>query len=273
MLRRNLKPGKYITRMRGRWVVALIAVIVLAAAGAGAAVGATGRTFEPDYRMSKQYVAVATYKILRDHAPQSIRACESDVKKEPDRFEDLGNAGAFTRGAINCLDKLGYLEGLPGGSQTPGPVTAYFGDWQDVSGSNIEFDWEEYSLEAAETDSEGSWMRLWCTYSPVSGEYLEDYSDIGLYFPQLEVLPDNAGQVNVDYRFEDGQVIREIWDAIVFDEGTMVYSANKNSFARRLSNAGNGALHFLVEDTYGTVSASFEIDGVASVLDSLRCHP
>ena len=80
---------------------------------------ASGPSFEPGYAMSKQYVAVTVYKILRDHAPDTIDGCERNVKDEPDRFNDLGAAGAFTRGSINCLDKLGYLDGLPGGSQNP----------------------------------------------------------------------------------------------------------------------------------------------------------
>ena len=74
--------------------------------------------------MSKQYVAVTAYKILRDEAPATVAGCASDVKAEPDRFVDLGGAGAFTRGAINCLDKLGYLDDLPGGSGGHTPASA-----------------------------------------------------------------------------------------------------------------------------------------------------
>ena len=80
----------------------------------GSSRGAT-RLFEPSYGMSKQFVAVTVYKVLREHAPGTLAGCASDVKTEADRFGDLGAAGAFTRGAVNCLDKLGYLDGLPGG--------------------------------------------------------------------------------------------------------------------------------------------------------------
>ena len=90
----------------------------------GGSEGTSGRLFEPGYAMSKQYVAVTAYKILRDQAPATVSGCASDVKTEPDRFADLGGAGAFTRGAINCLDKLGYLEGLPGGRDS---LEALFG--------------------------------------------------------------------------------------------------------------------------------------------------
>ena len=96
--------------------VALVAAVMVPVVPAGAA-DESLRVFEPDYRMSKQYVAVTAYKILRDHASETVAGCASDVKTEPDRFDDLGAAGAFTRGSINCLDKLGYLEGnLPGGA-------------------------------------------------------------------------------------------------------------------------------------------------------------
>ena len=78
------------------------------------------RLFEPGYAMSKQFVAVTTFKVLREHAPATLAGCASDVKSEPGRFDDLGGAGAFTRGAVNCLDKLGYLAGLPGGYSAPG---------------------------------------------------------------------------------------------------------------------------------------------------------
>ena len=99
------------------FAAAMVAAVVVPVGPAGAAEGSL-RSFEPDYRMSKQYVAVTAYKILRDHAPGTVAGCASDVKSEPDRFDDLGGAGAFTRGSINCLDKLGYLEGnLPGGSE------------------------------------------------------------------------------------------------------------------------------------------------------------
>ena len=95
--------------------MAAVAVISSVVAAAPAA-GLESRNFEPGYAMSKQYVAVTAYKVLRDHAPSTVAGCESDVKDEPDRFDDLSAAGAFTRGSINCLDKLGYLSGLPGGS-------------------------------------------------------------------------------------------------------------------------------------------------------------
>ena len=81
--------------------------------------GGSESSFEPGYAMSKQYVAVTVYKTLRDHAPATIDGCERNVKDEPDRFNDLHNTPAFTRGTINCLHKLGYLSGLPGGSQSP----------------------------------------------------------------------------------------------------------------------------------------------------------
>ena len=108
------------TRRSGVLCVAVAALMALAAlplAPAAAAEDSSGRLFEPGYAMSKQYVAVTAYKILRDQAPATVVGCASDVKTEPDRFADLAGAGAFTRGAINCLDKLGYLEGLPGGSE------------------------------------------------------------------------------------------------------------------------------------------------------------
>ena len=94
------------------------AVVLLAAGVLAVPAGAdsTERSFHPGYRMSKQYVAVTAYKVLRDHARSTLEGCASDVKAEPDRFADLGAAGAFTRGAVNCLDKKGYLDGLPGGS-------------------------------------------------------------------------------------------------------------------------------------------------------------
>ena len=99
------------------WAALLASVAVVSSVVAAApAAGAESRNFEPGYAMSKQYVAVTAYKILRDHAPSTVAGCESDVKDEPDRFDDLSAAGAFTRGSINCLDKLGYLSGLPGGS-------------------------------------------------------------------------------------------------------------------------------------------------------------
>ena len=102
---------------RGRLLATLaVAAVVWGVVAAAPAAGFEGRSFEPGYAMSKQYVAVTVYKILRDHAPGTISGCESDVKNEPDRFDDLDAAGAFTRGSINCLDKLGYLSGLPGGS-------------------------------------------------------------------------------------------------------------------------------------------------------------
>ena len=102
--------------MYKRLLTAVFAGAIISVSALAQPASATGRTFEPGYAMSKQYVAVTTYKILRDHAADTIGACESDVKNEPDRFDDLGSAGAFTRGAINCLDKLGYVKGLPGGS-------------------------------------------------------------------------------------------------------------------------------------------------------------
>ena len=110
---------------RGGVLVAVLAAAMVAAVvvpvGPAAAAEGSLPSFEPDYRMSKQYVAVTAYKILRDHASGTVAGCASDVKSEPDRFDDLGGAGAFTRGSINCLDKLGYLEGnLPGGSEQDG---------------------------------------------------------------------------------------------------------------------------------------------------------
>ena len=105
---------------RGVWLAVIVAALAASVAvpiAPAAAADRWVRVFEPDYRMSKQFVAVTAYKILRDHAPETVAGCASDVKAEPDRFEDLGAAGAFTRGSINCLDKLGYLEGnLPGGT-------------------------------------------------------------------------------------------------------------------------------------------------------------
>ena len=110
---RNARGGVLVAVL----AAAMMAAVVVPVGPAGAAEGSL-RSFEPDYRMSKQYVAVTAYKILRDHAPGTVAGCASDVKSEPDRFDDLGGAGAFTRGSINCLDKLGYLEGnLPGGSE------------------------------------------------------------------------------------------------------------------------------------------------------------
>ena len=97
----------------------LVAAGALALPGAQSA-GAELRLFEPGYGMSKQFVAVTVYKVLREHAPGTLSGCLSDVKSEPDRFGDLGAAGAFTRGAVSCLDKLGYLDGLPGGSARGG---------------------------------------------------------------------------------------------------------------------------------------------------------
>ena len=104
------------------WFAGIIAALVGVATitTAPAAASESGSSFEPGYAMSKQYVAVTAYKILRDHAPSTVGGCASDVKSEPDRFVDLGGAGAFTRGAINCLDRLGYLAGLPGGSSQDG---------------------------------------------------------------------------------------------------------------------------------------------------------
>lgn len=99
-----------LNRMAIAALVATIAVIALTTVA-----NASQRRFEPDYPMSKQYVAVSVYKILRDHAPSVISDCEADVKREPSRFADIGDAGLFTQGAINCLDKLGMLSGLPGG--------------------------------------------------------------------------------------------------------------------------------------------------------------
>ena len=103
----------------------LAALSVLMAAGGLALLGARPagaavRMFEPGYAMSKQFVAVTAYKVLREHALKTLTGCASDVKTEADRFGDLGEAGAFTRGAVNCLDKLGYLDGLPGGSSQDG---------------------------------------------------------------------------------------------------------------------------------------------------------
>ena len=101
-----------------RRVGAASAVLAVAAGVLAVPVGAdvAEESFHPKFRMSKQYVAVTAYKVLRDHAGSTLEGCASDVKTEPDRFADLGEAGAFTRGAINCLDKQGYLGGLPGGS-------------------------------------------------------------------------------------------------------------------------------------------------------------
>ena len=123
--RHPLPPSADGGRARGRTKRSGLLCLLVAASAVAAALPlapavsaqASGRHFEPGYVMSKQYVAVTAYKILRDEAPATVAACASDVKAEPDRFVDLGGAGAFTRGAINCLDKLGYLDGLPGGSE------------------------------------------------------------------------------------------------------------------------------------------------------------
>ena len=108
-------------RWRNGAIGAVAALVTLAALTAGlgpAAAQSAERTFDPAFKMSKQYVAVTAYKVLRDHAPTLIADCEKNVKNEPDnRFSDLGGEKTqpFTRGAINCLDKQGYLAGnLPG---------------------------------------------------------------------------------------------------------------------------------------------------------------
>lgn len=111
--RRYMRSVSWRSKM-AKWTVAAVAVLLTI--GIATAAMATGRQFEPDYPMSKQYVAVSVYKILRDVAPETLADCAADVKQEPSRFADIGGAGAFTQGAINCLDKLGMLEDLPGGS-------------------------------------------------------------------------------------------------------------------------------------------------------------
>ena len=105
-------------KLLGAAAAAAAAMVVWGVAAAAPAAASESRSFEPGYAMSKQYVAVTVYKILRDNAPDTIEGCERNVKNEPDRFNDLHTAAAFTRGSINCLDKLGYLQGLPGGSTT-----------------------------------------------------------------------------------------------------------------------------------------------------------
>ena len=81
---------------RGRrfWLVlgAAAAAVLWGAVAAAPAASAQSRSFEPGYAMSKQYVAVTVYKILRDRAPDAVSGCERNVKDEPDRFDDLSDS-------------------------------------------------------------------------------------------------------------------------------------------------------------------------------------
>lgn len=249
-------------------VVALVAAVVGGSAtlAAGTALGhhTTGR-FDPGYRMSKQYVALTTYKILRDHAPDTIQGCKSDVKRERNRFNDLGRAGAFTRGAINCLNKLGYLQDLPGGTRID------FGEWSWAGRP----DDEVYELKAYKNDPlVKATMSLACL---TSGDRDSDDPYVWISLDGVDLSPDNFDQVGVTYRFVDGQANRQgkdtkqRWDASSNDSRstTRLVPANQGSFVRQLRSAGTGDLRIAGSDATETVRAFFEIDGVRSVLDIL----
>ena len=250
------------------WAVALVVAVVGGSAtlAVGTAFGhdRPGPTFEPDYKMSKQYVAVTTYKILRDHAPNAIRGCESDVKRERNRFDDLGNAGAFTRGAINCLHKLGYLQGLPGGTPSDFGEWSYWAGLPDVDGYELQAYRDDLLVDAT--------MSLAC---PTSGDRDSDDDYIWISLDGVALTPDDFEQVAVEYRLKDSsnKVIRERWDAFIdYDrDSTRLVPADQGSFARQLRSAGTGDLRIIAKDETGTVRAFFRIDGVLSVLDVLTC--
>jgi hypothetical protein len=252
--------------------VALVAAVVGGSAtlAAGTALGhhTTGR-FEPGYRMSKQYVALTTYKILRDQAPDAIQGCASDVKQERNRFNDLRRAGAFTRGAINCLNKLGYLQDLPGGTPSD------FGKWSWAG----QPDDEVYELQAYKNDPlVKATMSLACL---TSGDRDSDDPYVWISLDGVALSPDNFEQIGVKYRFVDGtdtkrsnsqgKDIKQRWDAFSDDSRstTRLVPANQGSFVRQLRSAGTGDLRIVGSDATETIRAFFEVDGVPSVLDIL----
>ena len=184
--------------------------VVWSVVAAASAASIEGRGFEPGYAMSKQYVAVTAYKILRDHAPDTVNGCQTDVKDEPDRFDDLHAAGAFTRGSINCLDKLGYLSGLPGISpmrvleferepidlsgQSP-RVSVMVSDRRPVAGAEV-------IIAATITDDAGN---------PLSGAGLELYVDDTKY---TVAVSDSEGQANFAYNTPIGNENEGGYDSV-----------------------------------------------------------
>ena len=245
--------------------VALVAALIGGSAtlAAGTAFGhhTKGPRFAPGYEMSKQYVAVTTYKILRDHAPDAIRGCNSDVKRERNRFKDLGSAGPFTRGAINCLYKLGYLQGLPGG--TPSEFEEWSLGLPDLDG---------YELQAYRDDPlVDATMSISC---PTSGNRDSD-DNVWVSLDGAALSPDDFEQVGVEYRLEEGRnkLIKERWDAFIGSDraSTRLVPTDQGAFLRQLKSAGTGDLRIVAKDGRGSVRAFFEIDGVRSVLNVMAC--
>ncbi len=250
------------------YVSALVALI-FALFGVSTASGATGRSFEPGYAMSKQYVAVTTYKILRDHAPNAIYACESNVKQEQDRFNDLGEAPAFTRGAINCLDRLGYLADLPGGIGATNLGKWFYFNYK-VKGVQLQ---ETYNLPV-ET-STGLFGSLGASCSADQDD--EDiFQGIGLFVPGI-IETDDMSRVAVEYRFEGDSLVEGYWQVEVVGEGDWMNShltlEEYMPLADELRAARTGELHFTVRDSQSgsQYEAVFQIDGVNAALDDLPC--
>ncbi len=252
--------------------VALVAAVVGGSAtlAAGTAFGHhTKPRFAPGHEMSKQNVALATYKILRAHAPDAIKGCKSDVKKERNRFGDLGRTGAFTRGAINCLNKLGYLQGLPGGTPSD------FGEWSWAGRPDREI----YELQAYKNDPlVKATMSLACL---TPGDRDSDDPYVWISLDGVALSPDDFGQVQVTYRLTEGKDskgyksyrkdIRQKWDAFSDDSRstTRLVPADQGSFVRQLKNTGAGDLRIVGSDATESIRAFFEIEGVRSVLGIL----
>ena len=85
-----------------------IAVLVTAVG-----LAATSGSFDPDgKRPTKGYVAVQTYRWLRDNAPDAIEGCD----RKTDQYDDLDQESVsdFKREAINCLASVGFFNDWPG---------------------------------------------------------------------------------------------------------------------------------------------------------------
>ena len=205
---------------------------------------------------------MTSYKILRDRAPETINECEWNIKDEPSRFDDLSEAGAFTRGAINCLDKLGYLAELPGGTGgTNLGEWSYYGS-RDESGNVLA---NVYLLVAQSATVDPLHMQC--------GTESTDWDAIFLgVWKGLE--GDEEDRIAVEYRFADDAVVKEPWALLpAEDDFTWLYPESFDLLASKMRDAGSGELTFIVLDEQGDsqYETVFQIDGVEGVLDNLPC--
>lgn len=270
-----------LTKATKRVAVAL-GVLAVAIVGHAALAGATGRLFEPDYPMSKQYVAVATYKILRDYAPAAVADCESNVKSEPTRFADIGGAGAFTQGAINCLDKLGYLDGLPGGDpsgSTPATPTTTprvtNGAWETFSGDNTSGSYVGVVLQG-EAPGLYSWEQPPLLYVRCGTGGASANDDVFVGTPWLIFNDYDSDSSTVEWRISPHMptpVQETDWWSNE-DSNSVVFAPDRSSLKARLASTDSGRLHMTIipGSTIGNAeSASFDITGAAAALANLPC--